>query len=132
MKQKILFDETYAAEEQSTISRNLWYGYFALYTDGEYGKQIVLNDELASAIAQIIKADIAGTADPKPTEINWYLYGEATTTDAIQDTVRPNIMIRYKEQGFLVRCNISDADFAISIDTVMSFEGKLQALLAQM
>lgn len=126
-----LFDETFAAEDNSAVSRNLWYGYVELYTDGEYGKQIVLDEKLMDAIIAIMKNDKAENVDPLPTEINWYLYGKTTTTDAIEDTIRPTIMIRYKQNSFLVRCNISDADFATSIDAVLSFENRLQALLAQ-
>lgn len=124
-----LFDETFAGEDGSTVSRNLWYGYVELYTEGEFGKQIVLDHQLMETVVSIVTKDCAENASPPPTETNWYLYGKTTTTDAIEDTIRPNMMIRYKQNDFLVRCNISDADFATHIDAVVLFENKLRGLL---
>lgn len=122
-----LFDETFGTEDKSIVSRNLWYGYVELYIEAEYGKQIVLDDELKDTIHQIVKSDIS--EDTAPTEINWYLYGRTKTTDAIEDSIRPTVMIRYKERDFLVRCNISDHDFAMNVDTVVSFENSLKKIL---
>lgn len=126
-----LFDETYAAEDNSVVSRNIWYGYVELYADGEYGKQIVLDDKIKELICGIIKNDISENISPSPTEINWYMYGKTVTTDAIDDSVRPTIMVRYKGDGFLVRCNMSDHDFAMNIDFVLSFEKDLEKTLGE-
>lgn len=124
-----LFDETYATEDKSHVSRNVWYGYFDLYTDGQYGKDIVLDEKLTEIICETITDDISEHANPSPTEINWYLYGKTETIDAIGDKIRPTIMIRSKQGRFLVRCNVSDHDFAVNIDTVLSFENRLEKLL---
>lgn len=124
-----LFDETFPSEDGSVVSRNLWYGYFELYVEGEYGKQIILNDELLMQISELVKGDSAEKVELSPTEINWYLYGDTKATDAIGDTIRPTIMIRRKQNGFVVRCNMSDHDFAVNIDTILAFEKNLENIL---
>lgn len=112
------------------MSRNLWYGYLDLYTEGVYGKQIVLDDALIRLIAGIIKEDSSEKSDPPPTEINWYLYGKTKTEDAIGDEIRPNIMIRRRQNSVAVRCNMSDHDFAVNLDAILSFENSLEKVLA--
>lgn len=127
-----LFDETFATEEPKVINRHLWYGYLDLYIDGEDGKQIVLNDKLENFICETIQKNVQEKVKPMPTEINWYLYGKTQTTDAINDKIRPTIMVRYKNNKFLVRCNISDHDFAINIDEVLAFEKRLEKHLLEL
>lgn len=124
-----LFDETFVSEENNIASRNIWYGYVELYVTGEYGKQIVLDEELVKLVCKIVKDDTLENKNPAPTEINWYLYGKSKTTDAIEDTIRPTIMIRSKQGQFVVRCNISDHDFALHIDDVLQFENYVVELL---
>ena len=46
MKMKILFDETYTSNDGKRISRNIWYGYADISLDGEYGKNINLNEAI--------------------------------------------------------------------------------------
>lgn len=125
-----LFDETFAKEDNSIVSRNIWYGYIELYTDGQYGKDITLDENVVEKICGIVKGDMSEKADPAPTEYNWYFYGKSQAVDAIGDSIRPTIMIRNKAGEFLVRCNISDHDFALQIDTVVSFEKNMQLRLA--
>lgn len=125
-----LFDETFASEGDGIVSRNIWYGYVELYTDAEYGKQIVLDDKLLELICGIVGHDLSENTTPAPTETNWYLYGATKTTDAIEDSIRPTIMIRHKRGGYLARVNMSDNDFAVNIDVILSFESKLQKVLS--
>ena len=121
-----LFDETHTLEDNSIVSRNIWYGYVELYRDSEYGKEIILDDNLIDIISKIIKSDLSEDIKPFPTETNWYLYGKTLTRDAIDDTIRPTIMIREKKGAFLVHCNISDFDFALNIDKILSFNTALE------
>lgn len=121
-----LFDETFAKEDNSIVSRNIWYGYIELYQDAEYGKEIVLDENLIGTICKIVKSNLLEDIRLLPTETNWYLYGETVTTDAIEDTIRPTIMIREKNGVFLVHCNISDHDFALNIDNILSFKSNLE------
>lgn len=126
-----LFDETYASDDCSVVARNIWYGYIELYTDGEYGKDLVLDEKLAQRIEEIVQKDMNEKPDPPPTQICWYLYGSTKTTDAIEDTIRPTLMIRYDGNDFLVRCNFSDHDFAVKIDAIIAFEQNMEARLRQ-
>lgn len=128
---KKLFDETFTDEEQKTSSRHLWYGYLDLYIEGEYGKQIVLDNKLIEIVYKLIKKDMQEKIEPLPTEVNWYLYGKTQTIDAIDDKIRPTIMLRYKDKKFLIRCNVSDHDFAMNIDDIISFEKRLEGLLLE-
>ena len=124
-----LFDETFSAEDLSFASRNIWYGYVELYATAEYGKDIILNGELSQMLLRIIQHEASDQHTPNPTEINWYFYGVSATEDAIGDTVRPTVMVRYKQGDFLVRCNINDNDFAVNIEKVLLFEKNLEELL---
>ena len=124
-----LFDETFATEDCGIVSRNIWYGYVELYKDTEYGKEIILDENLMNVICKIIKSNLSEDKKPVPTETHWYLYGKTVTQDAIEDTIRPTIMIREKNDVLLVHCNISDHDFAVNIDKVLSFKSNLENLL---
>ena len=119
-----LFDETFSFEDN--VSRNIWYGYIELYRDAEYGKEILLNESLLNDICEIVENNLSEDIKPIPTETNWYLYGKTVTSDAIEDSVRPNIMIREKLGIFLVHCNISDNDFAVNIDKILKFQSDLE------
>lgn len=119
-----LFDETFACED--IVSRNIWYGYVELYRDAEYGKEILLDESLINNICEIVKSNLSEDIKPIPTVTHWYLYGKTVTQDAIEDSIRPNIMIREKQGIFLVHCNISDNDFAVSIDKILKFQSNLE------
>ena len=49
---KKLFDEIYELADRRIVSRNIWYGYVELYRDSEYGKEIILDDNLAITICK--------------------------------------------------------------------------------
>lgn len=121
-----LFDETFASEDNGLVSRNIWYGYVELYRTSEYGKEILLDENLINMICKIIKGNLSEDIKPFPTETNWYFYGKTVTQDAIEDIIRPTIMVREKKGVFLAHCNISDNDFAVNIDKILSFKSNLE------
>jgi hypothetical protein len=119
---KVLFDETYASNDGKQSSRNIWYGYADITVDGEYGKVISLNEDLMARLCEIVKNDLSKNKPQTPTETNWYFYGDAVTQDAIGDNIRPTIMVREKSGEFITNFNISDHDFAVNIDAILSFK----------
>ena len=118
----VLFDETFASNDGMRTSRNIWYGYADFSADGEYGKEIRLDQEIMDLLCDIIRDDLSGNDIHSPTETNWYFYGNAVTQDAIGDNIRPTIMVRERSGGFTVNINISDHDFAVNIDSIISFK----------
>ena len=123
---KILFDETYTSNDGKRISRNIWYGYADISVDGEYGKNINLNEDFMDNLCEIIKNDLSKNAANKPTETNWYIYGSA----AIEDNIRPTIMVRERSDEFITNFNISDHDFAVNIDAILLFKADFEKRLA--
>ena len=77
-------------------------------------------------ILQLIESDL--TESPEK-DCFWYLYGAEQTSDAYDEKVRPNIMIRYATGLFLVQVNFADADFALGLDEIVRFEQALQQTL---
>ncbi len=124
-----LFDETFACED--IACRNIWYGYIELYRDGEYGKEIMMDDVLINDICETVKGNLSEDMKPIPTQTNWYLYGKTTAEDAIGDHIRPTIMIREKAGAFTAHVNISDHDFAVNLDTVLAFKANLENRLSK-
>jgi hypothetical protein len=122
---EVLFDETFATPDGKDVSRNLWYGYADISVDGNFGKDIHLTDAFADEVCAFVKKDLASDVSPIPTETNWYIYGQDTAKDAIGDAIRPTIMIRERENAFVVNINISDHDFALHIDEVLAFRESL-------
>ena len=61
-----------------------------------------------------------------PTETNWYFYGSAVNQDAIGESVRSTIMVRERAGEFITNFSISDHDFAVNIDTILSFKRELE------
>ena len=125
-----LYDETYLSEDNSRASRNIWYGYIELYKDAKYGKEIILDESLIDRVSKAIQENLLEGSKPSPTETNWYFYGETITSDAIEDKIRPSIMVREKDGIFIVHCNISDNDFAVNIEKILSFQADLEKYLA--
>ena len=123
---KILFDETYTSNDGKRISRNIWYGYADISVDGEYGKNINLNEDFMDNLCEIIKNDLSKNAANKPTETNWYIYGSA----AIEDNIRPTIMVRERSDEFITNFNMSDHDFAVNIDAILLFKADFEKRLA--
>jgi hypothetical protein len=130
MKMKILFDETYNSNDGNRTSRNIWYGYADISVDGEYGKNIKLNEDFMDNLCEIIKNDLSKNAANAPTETNWYFYGSAVTQDAIGDNIRPTIMVRERSDEFITNFNISDHDFAVNIDAILLFKADFEKRLA--
>jgi hypothetical protein len=50
---KILFDETFTSNDGKRTSRNIWYGYADISVDGEYGKNIKLNEDFMDNLCEI-------------------------------------------------------------------------------
>lgn len=127
---KILFDETYTSNDGKRSSRNIWYGYADISVDGEYGKNIKLDEDFMNHLCEIIKNDLAESSANPPTETNWYFYGSAVTQDAIGDKIRPTIMVRERSKKFITNFNISDHDFAVNIDAILLFKTDFEKRLA--
>ena len=124
---KVLFDETFPSNDGKRTSRNIWYGYADISVDGEYGKDIRLTDDFKDHLCEIVKNDLS--QNNTSTETNWYFYGSAVTQDAIGDSIRPTIMIRERSGTFITNFNISDHDFAVNIDAILSFKDDLEKRL---
>lgn len=127
---EILFDETFPTNDGKRTSRNIWYGYANISVDGEYGKDIKLGDDFMDTLCQTIKKDLS--SGDAATETNWYFYGDAIAQDAIGDSVRSTIMVRERDGEFVTNFNISDHDFALSIDAILSFKKDFERRLAHM
>jgi hypothetical protein len=128
---KVLFDETYASNDGKQSSRNIWYGYANITVEGEYGKVISLNEDLMDHLYEIVKNDLSKNNPHTPTETNWYFYGDSVTQDAIGDNIRPTIMVREKSGEFITNFNISDHDFAVNIDAILSFKKDFEKRLTK-
>ena len=126
---KILFDETYTSNDGKRSSRNIWYGYADISVDGEYGKNIKLDEDFMNHLCEIIKNDLAESSANPPTETNWYFYGSAVSQDAIGDKIRPTIMVRERSKKFITNFNISDHDFAVNIDAILLFKADFEKRL---
>lgn len=126
---KVLFDETYASNDGKRTSRNIWYGYADITVDGEHGKNIRLNKDLMDCLCEIVKNDLSKNDTHTPTETNWYFYGSAVTQDAIGDNVRPTIMVRERAGEFITNFNVSDHDFAVNMDPILSFKEDFEKCL---
>ena len=129
---EMLFDETYTSSDGELASRNIWYGYAEILVDGEYGKDIFLNEGLMDTLCKIVKKDLSAKVSPTPTETNWYFYGSAVTQDAIGDSIRPTIMVRHRAGEFISNFCISDHDFAVNIDAILSFKGDFENRLTSL
>lgn len=129
---KKLFDETFSNEDHSQISRNIWYGYAELAVGGDYGKVLKLDEKVMDKLGRIIQSNLSEPSDPRPTETNWYFYGNTQTKDAINDSIRPSIMVREKESSFVVHCNFSDHDFAMNLDHILNFKNEFENYLSNM
>ena len=127
---KILFDETHTSNDGKHTSRNIWYGYADLSVDAEYGKIIELSEDFRDHLCELIKKDLSENKANSPTETNWYFYGSTVTKDAIGDSIRPTIMVREKSDEFVTNINISDYDFAVNLDAILSFKMDFEKRLA--
>ena len=126
----MLFEETFASSDGKRTSRNIWYGSVDITSDGEYGIEIKLVEDLKYALCQVIKSDLSKNADNPPTETNWYFYGSEMTQESIGSNVLPAIMVRERDGRFITNFSISDHDFAVNIDTVVSFKSDFENYLA--
>lgn len=122
-----LFDETYGDENQS--SRNIWYGFAKITQAGAYGEVMHFSDTFLNEINELIHADLETTKDNKPTETNWYIYGDTKTKDAIEEEIRPSLMIKEKANQFYVHVNYSDQNFAINFEMISNFTADLTTKL---
>ena len=127
---EILFDETFASDDGQRTSRNIWYGYANISVDGEYGKDIRLNEDLMDKLCELIENDLSKNAAHASTETNWYFYGDAVAQDAIGDNIRPTIMVRERSGEFVTNFNFSDHDFAVSIDAILLFKADFEKRLS--
>ena len=127
---KKLFDETYPSSDGSRKSRNIWYGYIDISVDGEFGKVTKLDDLVMDTLTEIIKNDLS-MIENAADETNWYFYGSEITQDAIGENIRPSIMVREKNKNFITHFNISDCDFALGIEAILSFKSKFEKRLGE-
>ena len=119
---ELLYDETYTSSDGLQKSRNIWYGSADIIADGEHGPVIKLNDNLRDAMCKTIKNDLSRNVGDCPTETNWYFYGRGITKEAVGSNILPAIMVRKKAGEFIVNFSLTDYDFAMSIDKVISFK----------
>ena len=63
----------YTSNDGKRTSRNIWYGDADISVDGEYGKNINLNEDFMDNLCEIIKNDLSKNAANEPTETNWYI-----------------------------------------------------------
>lgn len=129
---EVLFDETFTSDDGQLRSRNIWYGYANISADGEYGKEIKLDEALMVELCGIIENDLSGDAANAPTETNWYFYGDAVVQDAIGDNIRSTIMVRERSGEFVTNFNTSDHDFAVNIDAILSFKADFEKRLSSL
>jgi len=129
---EVLFDETFTSDDGQLSSRNIWYGYANISVDGEYGKDIKLDEALIDELCGIINNDLSGNAVNAPTETNWYIYGDAVVQDAIGDSIRSTIMVRERSGEFVTNFNISDHDFAVNIDAILLFKADFEKRLSSL
>lgn len=127
---KILFDETYYSNDGKQASRHIWYGDADIYVDGEYGKVIGLNESLINNLCEVVKNDLLKNAAHAPSETNWYFYGSAVTQEDIGDNSRSTIMVRERSGEFTTHFNISDYEFAVNLDAILSFKADFEKRLA--
>ena len=120
-----LFDETFTNPEDNRSSRNIWYGYAKVSTQGAYGDVLALSDAFLADIYQLITTDLT-TPAVKPTETNWYIYADMVTKDALEENIRPSLMIKETDGLFHVHLNFSDQDFAINLGAITTFCTTLQ------
>ena len=123
-----LYDETYASKDGARTSRNIWYSQLDLTEKGEYGQVVKLDGDLLSAIALTVRNDLQQNQE-SPSETNWYFYGKGVERESIGKCLLPAVMVREKQGGFLAHVSISDHDFALNIDKVVSFKNALESEL---
>ena len=121
-----LYDETYTSEDGLRKCRNIWYGSADMTAKGEHAMVIKLEEDLRHLICKTIKNDLASDSDVPPTETNWYFYGIGVTADDIGGNILPAIMIRERENKFITNFSISDHDFALNLDKILSFKIDLE------
>ena len=119
---ELLYDETYTSNDGMQASRNIWYGSADIISQGEHGPVIKLGDNLRDALCEIIKSDLSKNVDVCPTETNWYFYGHGINKESVGGKILPAIMVREKAGEYIVNFSLTDYDFAMSIDKVISFK----------
>lgn len=113
-----LFDET--NEFESKYYRTVWYGYF----NNEF------NEEFVKELAGVIKNDMVLNNEADTVEATqWIFYSGSVSEDAIGDKVRSSLMVRNKNNNFIVHYNMSDFEFAAFYDIINGFSQDLRAVL---
>ncbi|MBC1450513.1 hypothetical protein HB804_13630 [Listeria welshimeri] len=96
-----------------------WYGYI----DNEFAP------ELSDEIKQLIQSDVTEkTANPIEAT-HWVFYSETQAGDAIGDKVRSSIMVRHRDNKFVVHYNVSDFQFVTVFDVAIAFKDQLEQVL---
>ena len=127
---KLLYDEIYTSKDGQETSRNIWYGSGDITKEGEYGMVLDLNESLKDELCKIIRNDLSKTAGAPPTETNWYFYGHGITKESIgKAAILPAIMVQNKAGKFVINISVSDYDFSVSIDAIISFKADLEKCL---
>lgn len=127
---KKIFDETY--ESDGVTSRNVWVSELPLLKKIEYGKIVDLNDpEKQDSILSVIKEVLA--EEDSADEYNFYFYSDQTTKDALDENIRPSLMVQISEGRVFSHINMSDYDFAVNLqnllDASMNLEEKIEEIL---
>ena len=111
-----LFDET--NEYNSNYYRTIWYGYIDISGN--------LNKELVNTLVSIIKNDLAENVDKSLAASHWVFYTKDVSEDAIEEKVRPSIMIRESQGVFVSNDYMSDFDFVTAFDKINKFRIDLE------
>ncbi|MBC1376761.1 hypothetical protein HCB45_11840 [Listeria sp. FSL L7-0091] len=111
---KKLFDET--NEFENKYYRTIWYGYI----ENEF------EPELSAMIKQLIQSDLAEKMANPIEATHWVFYSGTQAGDAIGDKVRSSIMVRRRDNEFVVHYNMSDFQFVTVFDVAINFKNQLE------
>ncbi|EMG26690.1 hypothetical protein X560_0901 [Listeria fleischmannii 1991] len=111
---KQFYDETHSSGEES--SRTLWYGYFGSTED----------EGLKNQICQLVEADLQKKFEKTPTATHWIFYREELQKDALTETIRSSMTIRFREGKYVVHYNMSDFEFVLFYDAITTWVRELE------
>lgn len=108
-----LFDETY------NNNRTIWYGYY----------EQINQPDLIKNIKKVIEQDQKKSETQQAICTSWIFYCKEIQGDALKETVRSSIMIRFFEHRYTVHCNMSDFEFVTQFDAIESWKIELENVL---
>lgn len=104
-----LFDETYGTD--GDYSRTIWYGYI----EGE------LDETLANRLVSLIQQDLTIKQENSASATHWVFYGDKTFDDALGEKTRSSLLVRLKDEEFVVTYSLGDFAFVMSYDEWEAF-----------